>query len=53
MLPPARATVQRAAQVVTVGETRDFEFTPDAPGELRLSLVNLDRTVAALPVFVQ
>jgi FtsP/CotA-like multicopper oxidase with cupredoxin domain len=53
LLPPARATVQPAAQIVTVGETRDFEFTPDAPGELMFSLVNLDRTVAALPVFVQ
>jgi hypothetical protein len=38
---------------VTVAETRDFEFTPEAPGELALSLINLDRTVAALPVFVQ
>jgi len=34
VLPPARATVQPASQRVTVGETRGFEFTPEAPGEL-------------------
>jgi FtsP/CotA-like multicopper oxidase with cupredoxin domain len=52
-LPPARATVRPAAQVVTVGETRDFEFTPTEAGELKFSLINVDQTVAAMPVFVE
>ncbi len=53
LLPPARATVQPASQIVTVGETRDFEFTPTEPGELKFELENGQRTVAAIPVFVQ
>jgi FtsP/CotA-like multicopper oxidase with cupredoxin domain len=33
-LPAARRTLQRAVQVLTIGQTRDFEFTPTAGGEL-------------------
>ncbi len=28
-----------ARQVISVGETYDFEYTPSAPGELRLDVV--------------
>lgn len=53
-LPPARATLQPAHQAVTVGETRDFEFIPDTPGELRLSVISARGIpIAAMPVFVQ
>lgn len=53
-LPVARATIQPAEQTVTVGETRDFDYTPDKPGELRLSVVSsAGLPLTALPVFVQ
>ncbi|MFN2601493.1 MAG: multicopper oxidase domain-containing protein [Gemmatimonadaceae bacterium] len=35
-LPQQQATVQPSATFVASGETEDFEFTPDAPGDLRL-----------------
>ncbi len=35
-LPPAQALVRPARQIIGVGEAYDFEFTPEAPGELRL-----------------
>jgi FtsP/CotA-like multicopper oxidase with cupredoxin domain len=39
-LPPALATRRPALQVVTVGETRDFEYTPDKPGVLTLAILD-------------
>ena len=35
-LPPVQATVQDAAQVISVGETYDFEFAPPGPGDYKL-----------------
>jgi hypothetical protein len=35
-LPPVQATVQDAAQVISVGETYDFEFAPQGPGDYKL-----------------
>jgi FtsP/CotA-like multicopper oxidase with cupredoxin domain len=35
-LPAARQLTRRASQVVSIGETHDFEFTPAAAGEYRL-----------------
>ncbi len=38
-LPPSQTTKRPARQVISVGETYDFEFEPTAPGELRLEVV--------------
>jgi hypothetical protein len=38
-LPPERATTRRSTQQLGNGETYDFEFTPSAPGELKLEIV--------------
>jgi manganese oxidase len=35
-LPPSQALVRPARQIIGVGEAYDFEFTPEAPGDLRL-----------------
>lgn len=35
-LPPQQATVRDAAQMISVGETYDFEFSPDKPGDYEL-----------------
>jgi hypothetical protein len=37
-LPPQQATVQPSATFVASGETEDFEFTPDAPEDLKLEV---------------
>lgn len=37
-LPPQQATVGPSATFVGSGETDDFEFTPDTPGDLRLEI---------------
>lgn len=37
-LPPAQMAAKPARQVISVGETYDFEYTPTAPGELRLEV---------------
>lgn len=37
-LPPAQATLRPAQQVVSVGETYDFEFEPSSTGEFRLEV---------------
>lgn len=53
-LPPTLARLQPAHQNVTVGETRDFEFTAERTGEFSLSLINQrDVALVAMPVFVQ
>jgi len=37
-LPPTQTSRQPAQQTISVGETYDFEFTPEEPGELRLEV---------------
>jgi FtsP/CotA-like multicopper oxidase with cupredoxin domain len=37
-LPENQRTVRPAQQVVSIGETYDFEFTPDTPGDRRLEI---------------
>src|SRR4030095_9538894 len=37
-LPEAQRIPRRARQIVTMGETYDFEFTPKEPGILRLEV---------------
>lgn len=37
-LPPSQMTTQAAQQTISVGETYDFEFKPESPGELRLEV---------------
>lgn len=37
-LPPVQRRPQRADRTLAVGETRDYRYTPDRPGELRLEL---------------
>jgi FtsP/CotA-like multicopper oxidase with cupredoxin domain len=38
-LPPAQATVRPSVVSLPSGETADFEFTPDRPGELALEVL--------------
>jgi len=38
-LPPSQATARPAKQPISVGETYDFEFTPTAPVNLRLEVL--------------
>jgi hypothetical protein len=35
-LPPQQATARESVQPISVGETYDFEFSPDAPGAYEL-----------------
>jgi FtsP/CotA-like multicopper oxidase with cupredoxin domain len=37
-LPPAQQLLRPARQLVSMGETYDFEYTPERPGTLRLEL---------------
>jgi FtsP/CotA-like multicopper oxidase with cupredoxin domain len=37
-LPPAQATPRPAQQIISVGETYDFEFQPTSAGDLRLEI---------------
>jgi len=37
-VPPAQATLRSARQIVSVGETYDFEFEPRSAGDLRLEI---------------
>lgn len=37
-LPPSQMESRPARQMISVGETYDFEYRPDAPGELRLEI---------------
>ena len=43
-LPPAQATMRPAMQLLSVGETYDFEFNPQARGNYVVAIENLDRT---------
>lgn len=38
-LPPAQTAPRVARQVISVGETYDFEYEPSAPGEMRLEIM--------------
>jgi hypothetical protein len=38
-LPPSQATVRPSAVNLPPGETADFEFTPDRPGDVVLELI--------------
>lgn len=50
-LPPAQRRVGRARLVFSVGETYEFEFTPDKVGTLRLlARSNFSNDPAALAV---
>lgn len=58
-LPPEQETQREARQVVTVGETYDFEFQPEKPGEMRLEVlapflkVRLVQALVVLPAAPQ
>jgi manganese oxidase len=53
-LPPQQATVGPSAIFVSSGETADFEFTPDAPGDLSLEVDRAGprKSQTALPLHV-
>ena len=38
-LPPSQIVKRAAQQIISVGETYDFEFEPTTPGELRLEVL--------------
>lgn len=52
-LPPALATVRPARQLVSVGETYDFEFTPLERRPLRLELRDGSDVLGRLPLEVR
>ena len=53
-LPSAQAVEQDARQVVSIGETFDFEFEPAAKGDLRLEVLRPgNRTLAVAEVQVR
>jgi FtsP/CotA-like multicopper oxidase with cupredoxin domain len=53
-LPPAQALEQDARQIVSIGETFDFEFEPAAKGDLRLEVLRpVNRTLAVAEVQVR
>ena len=53
-LPPAQALEQEARQIVSIGETFDFEFEPAAKGDLRLEALRpVNRTLAVAEVQVR
>ena len=37
-LPASATSPQRAQQIVSIGETYDFEYTPARPGDLRIEI---------------
>ena len=53
-LPAERQVMMPARQLVTIGETHDFEFVADAPGDYRLELTNpaWGKTWTTIPVKV-
>lgn len=52
-LPPAQMAAKPARQVISVGETYDFEYTPSAPGELRLEVVRRGLLAAITSLLVR
>ena len=51
-LPPNQATQRAATQLIGVGETYDFEYEPDAPGDLRIDVLRAGNVVVTNPVRV-
>ncbi|HKE36036.1 MAG TPA: hypothetical protein VKB39_01300, partial [Candidatus Baltobacteraceae bacterium] len=53
-IPSRRRTARTAVQTLTIGQTRDYLFTPRAPGEYRLLFWGYpgDTLRATLPVHV-
>jgi FtsP/CotA-like multicopper oxidase with cupredoxin domain len=53
-LPPERSTVRPAQQQMGNGETYDFEFVPNAPGDLRFTVSSAaGALLVAMPVHVR
>ena len=53
-LPDERQVMERASQVVSIGETYDVELTPAEPGDHRLEVRNVNGAVlATMPVVVR
>jgi FtsP/CotA-like multicopper oxidase with cupredoxin domain len=51
-LPAQQASVRDASQVVTVGETYDFEFSPDKPGAYQLRFCSEIGTEITQPITI-
>lgn len=53
-LPASRQTARTAVQTITIGQTRDYLFTPPAPGEYELLFWGYagDKLRATLPIHV-
>jgi len=51
-LPATFRTLKRARQVISMGETYHFEFTPAGAGNLRLELRRGGRLAARTPISV-
>src|SRR5678816_3470102 len=53
-LPPQQATVRPSGTFVASGETADFAFTPDAPGDLSLQVERVGpfKSRVAIPLHV-
>jgi FtsP/CotA-like multicopper oxidase with cupredoxin domain len=51
-LPPNQATKRAATLTIGVGETYDFEYEPDGPGDLRLDVLRAGNVVNTMAVRV-
>lgn len=51
-LPAAAMTSTLARQAISMGETYDFQFTPEKPGTLRLELRSIGRLMVRTPIRV-
>jgi hypothetical protein len=53
-LPENQRTIRPAQQVISIGETYDFEFTPDKPGDLGLEIFDpiLSKVINSVQVHV-
>ena len=51
-LPPNQATKRAATLTIGVGETYDFEYEPDGPGDLRIDVLRLGNVITTNAVRV-
>jgi FtsP/CotA-like multicopper oxidase with cupredoxin domain len=54
-LPEDQRTIRPAQQVVSIGETYDFEFVPDKPGDHRLEIFDpiFNKVMNSIPIHVR
>jgi len=51
-LPPNQATARAATQIISVGETYDFEYTAATEGDFRIDVLRAGNVMTTMPVRV-